>query len=183
MIKVKLGLLAGAWSVLFFITACSHNTGQATHETAVNTTEAAKYQTYVKAGQRVPVMQFIDIQGQHINLGQSEHKKLLILFATWCPDSQRAMKALVQSTLMNDDTVDIIGIGREESVASLQRFAKEYHVPFSLVADKDRSVYRQFASAGIPRFILLDKHNQIVKTILLEDDEGNTGQLLAPIQW
>ncbi|MCL1125043.1 TlpA family protein disulfide reductase [Shewanella surugensis] len=181
--KMKLTHSISVLVVALSITACSHSTGQLT--TATHPAPApieAKYQTYVEVGQRVPVMQLTDIQGRQINLAQSKHKKLLILFATWCPDSQRAMKALVQSDLINAANIDIIGIGREETVLSLSQFAEEYHLPFSLVADKDKSLYRQFANAGIPRFILLDENNKIVKTLLLED-EAKEGELLAPIQW
>lgn len=180
--KIKFTLLAGSLLATLLVTACSHHVGQETQEVVLNNTETPKYQTYVKVGQPVPVMQFTDIQGKDINLAQSHHKKLLILFATWCPDSQRAMKALVQSSLIDDNMIDIIGIGREENVESLSQFAKAYHLPFALVADEDRHVYKQFASAGIPRFILLNEHNQIVKTLLLEH-ETKAGELLAPIQW
>ncbi|WP_299495045.1 TlpA disulfide reductase family protein [uncultured Shewanella sp.] len=180
--KVKLALVTGGIVMSLLVAGCSHHQGHVSQDASLPVNEAAKYQTYVKVGQSVPVNQFIDIQGRHIDLMQSKHKKILILFATWCPDSQRAMKALVQSALIHDDTIDIIGIGREESIASLSQFALDYQLPFSLVADKGRSLYRQFASAGIPRFILLDEHNKIVKTLLLEDDI-QVDKLLAPIQW
>ena len=77
--------------------------------------EHVEYLTYVKAGQMVPVTQFTDTQGNHIDLEESSNAKLLVLFATWCPDSQRVMKALEASDLNLDPNVDIIAIGREDN--------------------------------------------------------------------
>ncbi|WP_299004109.1 TlpA disulfide reductase family protein [uncultured Shewanella sp.] len=180
--SIKFTLLAGGLLVSLLVTACSHHDGQGEQEKVLNNTETPKYQTYVNAGQIVPVMQFTDIEGLHINLAESNRKKLLILFATWCTDSQRAMKALVESALIDDETIHIIGIGREETPEDLRQFAKTHHLSFALVADTDRNIYKQFANAGIPRFILLDEDNHIVKTLLLEY-ETKEGELLAPVQW
>ena len=152
-------------------------TGCANYPTQPNVHQT-EYQTYVKAGEVVPIIQFTDTQGDHINLNQSQNVKLLVLFATWCPDSQRAIKALRESELNLDPNIDIIAIGREENKQTLDKFAVEYEINFPLVADTDRSIYAKFANAGIPRLILLDKHNRIIKTIIAEGE-----QPLAEVQW
>ncbi|AQS38335.1 Redoxin [Shewanella psychrophila] len=140
--------------------------------------EQLEYQTYVKAGQMVPVTQFTDTKGNLIDLTQSTNAKLLVLFATWCPDSQRAMKALEASDLNLDPNVDIIAIGREENTQELDKFASEYEINFPLIADTDRAIYAKFANAGIPRLILLDGNNTIVKTVIGEGENP-----LAEVQW
>jgi len=145
---------------------------------SVSETAKVEYQTYVKAGQSVPVKQFTDSQGNLIDLTKSHNAKLLVLFATWCPDSQRAMKALQASDLNLDPNMDIIGIGREESKEALDKFAGEYQINFPLVADSDRSIYAKFANAGIPRLILLDGENHIVKAIIAEGEHP-----LAEVKW
>jgi len=145
---------------------------------SVSETEKVEYLTYVSVGQSVPVKNFTDSQGNSIDLTESNNAKLLVLFATWCPDSQRAMKALQASDLILDPNLDIIGIGREESKDALDKFASEYQINFPLVADSDRSIYARFANAGIPRLILLDGDNHIVKTIIAEGDNP-----LAEVRW
>lgn len=140
--------------------------------------EKVEYKTYVEVGQTLPMTVFGDIQGQQIVLTDSSNNKLLVLFATWCHDSQRAMKAIMASHLATQTNIDIIGIGREESVESLKNFAAEYQLNFPLVADTDRSIYAQFANAGVPRLILIDGNNTIVKTIIAENE-----QPLAQVQW
>ncbi|WOT05526.1 TlpA family protein disulfide reductase [Shewanella youngdeokensis] len=150
-------------SVLLLITAGCANT-------AVQ--PKVDYLTYVKAGDPVPVTQFVDSQGNNIDLSQSRNNKLLILFATWCPDSQRAIKSLTASDIYLNPNVDIIGIAREEDKQALDDFAAEYALNFALVADTDRSIYSQFANVGIPRLILLDANNKVVKTIIGESDNA-----------
>lgn len=129
-----------------------------------------KYLTYVQTGDKVPVTQFTDTQGSKIDLAESSNNKLLILFATWCHDSQRTMALLANSNLHLSPNIDIIGIGREESPAALNQFAAEYELNFAMVADPNREIYRQFANSGIPRLILLDADNRVVKTIIGEQD-------------
>ena len=140
--------------------------------------EQLEYLTYVEAGQVVPVTTFTDTQGNLIDLKQSGNAKLLVLFATWCPDSQRAMKALEASDLNLDPNVDIIAIGREDNKEALDKFASDYEINFPLIVDTDRAIYAKFANAGIPRLILLDANNTIVKTIIAEGENP-----LAEVQW
>jgi len=93
----------------------------------------------------------------------------VILFATWCSDSQRTIKQLLASPLVQQEKLTIVGIGREETTESLQKFASEYNVNFPLISDEKREIYAKFANAGIPRLILVDENNKIVKTLIGED--------------
>lgn len=160
-------------SLLLFITSgCATNAGHSADQ------EKPEYLTYVKAGDKVPVTQFVDTQGNTIDLSKSSNNKLLILFATWCHDSQRTMKHLTASDLYLSPNVDIIGIGREEDKQTLDKFAKEYELNFALIADSDRSIYNQFANIGIPRLILLDANNEVVKTLV-----GETENVITEVIW
>ena len=160
-------------SLLLLITSgCATNAGQGAAQ------DKPEYLTYVKAGDKVPFTQFVDTQGNNIDLSKSPNNKLLILFATWCHDSQRTIKHLTASDLYLSPTVDIIGIGREEDKQALDKFAKEYELNFALVADTDRSIYNQFANIGIPRLILLDADNNVVKTII-----GETENAITEVVW
>lgn len=158
---------------ILMTTGCANNA-------ALDTAQQQKteYLTYVKVGDKVPVTHFIDTQGNTIDLSKSRNNKLLILFATWCHDSQRTIKHLTASDIYLSPNVDIIGIGREESNATLDKFAKEYELNFALVADTDRKIYNQFANTGIPRLILLDADNNVVKTLI-----GETDNVITEVIW
>ncbi|WP_341503230.1 TlpA disulfide reductase family protein [Gallaecimonas sp. GXIMD4217] len=136
------------------------------------------YLTYVSQGQQLPLPPLESIDGQSLDLALSSKRKLVILFATWCHDSQRTIRDLMASELARDDDLQIVGIGREESPDALARFAKEFGTNFPLVADPDRSLYGRFANAGIPRLILVDEHNQVVKTLI-----GEKPGVLSEVRW
>ncbi|BBN80064.1 hypothetical protein PA25_00490 [Pseudoalteromonas sp. A25] len=125
------------------------------------------YETYITKGERFKHNTFTAINGEKVALANK--RKLIILFATWCSDSQRAMNELKASPLINDKNLQIIAIGRNENNESLAKFNDEYQLPFALIADPEREIYSQYANAGIPRLILLDEHNQVVKTLIGEE--------------
>ncbi len=137
-----------------------------------------KYESFIKKGQLMPVTKLQTIEGNTIDLAANDKRKLVILFATWCSDSQRAMSALTQSQWVKDNELTIIGIARENSIDEVVQFKQDYSLEFDLVADTDRSIYRQFASAGIPRFIMLDEKNRISNAVLAEGENQ-----MDLIQW
>lgn len=63
-----------------------------------------KYQTYISAGQNFPIEKLIDINGSEIHLNKINKKKLVLLFATWCHDSQRTIKDILASDLVKITT-------------------------------------------------------------------------------
>lgn len=137
-----------------------------------------KYETYIQVGQVMPLQTVTTIDGKSIDLTNPEERKLVILFATWCSDSQRAMNALHESDILNQEDLQIVAIARENTVEEIEKFRQERNITIDLVADVDRSIYKQFASAGIPRFIMVDKHNRIVNEVLAEGENQ-----IELIQW
>lgn len=127
-----------------------------------------KYDTYIVAGDAFQQLNFTSTQGDKIDLANLPKRKLIIYFATWCHDSQRTIRQIMASPLANDASLQIIGIGREENAANLEKFHHEYQLNFPLVSDIDRSYYSQIANSGVPRLILLDSNNQVVKTVIGE---------------
>lgn len=132
--------------------------------------QAAKYETYVTAGQSFPLTTVTSIDGKTIDLTSSKSQKLVILFATWCSDSQRAMNALRTSSLLVKPDLEIVAIARENTVEEVKQFKQDYQLNINFVADVDRSIYKQFASAGIPRFIMVDDKNIVANAVLAEGD-------------
>jgi peroxiredoxin len=135
-------------------------------------------QPVLTVGAELPFTTVTAIDGQIIALDQPNKRVLLIFFATWCSDSQRAMRQIQASHLVQQSDVQIVGVGREETIKSLQQFASDYQLSFPLVADSDRRLYQQFAQSGVPRLVLVDKNRRIVRSLLAEVPE-----VLPLIQW
>jgi len=139
---------------------------------------APKFQEFVNTGDVLPIGTIVDVNGKTIDLTNDKKRKLVILFATWCSDSNRALKALNQSALLNDPTVEIIAIAREESNEDVIKWRDAHNINVPLATDLDRSIYKQFAVGGIPRLITVNEDNKVIKMNLAEGEEQ-----LKLIQW
>jgi len=164
------------------ISACQTNTVISPGEKLVDGTatslEKPKYEEFIAAGQVLPIASVIDVNGETVDLTVEDKRKLVILFATWCPDSNHALKALNDSNLLNDDSVQVVAIAREETDETVIAWRDEHGITIPLAADPDRSIFKRFAAAGIPRFVMVSTDNKVIKMNLAEEEDA-----LSLIEW
>jgi peroxiredoxin len=129
-----------------------------------------KYEEFIKAGDTLPIDTITDIDGNLIDFNSLEKRKLVVLFATWCSDSNRALKALNESVLLSNTSVQIIAIAREETAEKVKVWRDKFDIKVPLAVDSDRSIYKQFAVGGIPRLITVSKDNKVIKMNLAEGE-------------
>jgi peroxiredoxin len=172
-------------SACFFLAGCqtlsaNHIAQNDTIQKDISPAEQAppKYEEFIHTGDILPMNSIVDVNGNTVDLSSKEKRKLVILFATWCSDSNRALKALNQSPLLNDPTLEIIAIAREESNEDVIKWRNEHNIKVPLATDTDRSIYQKFAVGGIPRLITIGKDNKVIKMNLAEAEEQ-----LKLIQW
>ena len=127
-----------------------------------------QYQAIVNKGDSFPLTEIQTIDGDTINLQNQNKRKLVVLFATWCSDSNRLLRALNTSSFAVDDAIEIVAIAREEDAEVVARWRDNNDINFPLAVDPDREIYQQFASAGIPRLIMVTKDNRIARMELAE---------------
>lgn len=168
--------------ITLLIAACQAGGGvlpsKDTAETATSAHGQPKYEEFIAAGDTLPIQSVVDVNRKTVNLSDPQKRKLVILFATWCKDSNRALKALNNSDLLNDDSVEIIAIAREETVDIVTAWRDEHGIRVPLATDPDRSIYKQFAAAGVPRFITVSNDNKVIKMNLAEVEDP-----LSLIEW
>jgi len=140
--------------------------------------EKPKYEEFVTAGQTLPIQSVVDVNGETIDLTETDKRKLVILFATHCKDSNRALKALNHSELLNDDSIQIVAIAREEIAETVIAWRDRFDINTPLATDPDRSIFNLFAAAGIPRFITVSADNKLIKMNLAEEENQ-----LSLIEW
>ena len=169
---MKFKLIATACLAGFVLVGCQTNHAQLVAEDAkqTETVKAPKYQEFIQSGDLLPIREIKDVEGRLVNLSSSEKQKLVILFATWCSDSNRALKALNKSDLLNDDSIEIIAIAREEDEATVKAWRDKFDIKVPLAVDVDRSIYKQFAVGGIPRMVTVSNENKVIKMNLAEGD-------------
>ncbi len=132
---------------------------------------ASKYPEFVHSGDILPIHEITTLEGKTINLQQVGKKKLVILFATWCSDSNRLLSAMNSSPLLNDDTVEVIAIARQEDKETVKAWQQARNSKVPLAVDVDRAIYKKFASGGIPRIITVAENNKIIKMNLAEGSD------------
>lgn len=176
LVCVHLAVVAGT---LLSLSACSQTPAPVAAQavTAPAAPAAASAAFAIKPGARLPWQTLRSIDGNEVQLAAGK-RQLLIFFATWCHDSQRAMTQLMASDLVRQQDLQIIGIGREEQIPALQKFRSDYRLNFALVADPDRALYHQVASKGIPQLVTVGADGSIRQVLL-----GEVPDAVAQLRW
>ncbi len=139
---------------------------------------ANKYPEYITSGDILPIALITTIDDVELDLHRTDKKKLVVLFATWCSDSNRLLTALNNSPLLTDKTVQVIAIAREEDKETVITWRNTRGINVDIAVDEDRSIYKRFAEGGIPRIITVDEDNKVIKMNLAE------GQVqLSKVAW
>lgn len=120
-----------------------------------------------------------DFHAKLASLGfPSDRPKVTVLnfFATWCGPCLTELPHLQQvaDRFAGEKDVVFVVVGREESQETLDAFASMngYRLPF--VADKEGSLYREFAKTIIPRTYVIDQTGTIRFEIIGFDQEKLT---------
>lgn len=157
--------------VLISISACQNTNQNITQTEETIQQSHSKFFEFVNTGDTLPIKIITTIDGKEIDFSRSDKKKLVILFATWCSDSNRLLKAMNNSPLLDDETIEVIAIAREEDKETVKTWRQDRNIKVQLAVDKDREVYKKFASGGIPRIITVAENNEIIKMNLAEGSE------------
>ena len=121
--------------------------------------------TLTEVGQIVPDFSVTTIEEKIIDIQKLRGEVVLLnFFATWCPPCMAEMPQLEKDIwqVFKESGLTVIAIGREHSAEELQKFNKEKGFTFHIAPDEKRDVYKLFASAYIPRNVLVDMKGKIV---------------------
>ncbi|WP_430456462.1 TlpA family protein disulfide reductase [Rheinheimera sp.] len=182
--KAGTGRVGIVCSVLLSLSACSQTPAAvaakpvtAARPAIATATPAAAAAFAIQPGAQLPWQTLRTIDGNEVTVAPGK-RQLLLFFATWCHDSQRAMTQLMASDLVRQQDLQIIGIGREEQLPALQKFRSEYKLNFALVADPDRALYHKVASKGIPQLVTVAADGTIQQVLL-----GEVPDAIAQLHW
>jgi peroxiredoxin len=136
---------------------------------------------YLGAGDTFPVTSITTIQAEVVELDNPNKKKLIILFATWCHDSNRLFKAFEKTNILSDPNIEVIAISKMESDAVVKAWRQKKNIKTPLALDKNGKIYHQFGSTGLPRIVTIGNNNKIISAQLA--DHPNPKNQLAKIIW
>ncbi len=116
----------------------------------------------LKVGDTCPITSLTTIENKTLDL--SGKFVWINFFATWCPPCRAEMpelKKVWEKHQVNPKLI-IVAISREEALEKLPPFVEKLELKFPVVADTDRSLYKQFAKNYIPRNYLVNPEGKIV---------------------
>ncbi|QDU77522.1 Thiol-disulfide oxidoreductase ResA [Bremerella volcania] len=121
--------------------------------------------THVFVGDQVPEFTVETLAGKSFS-SRSDGRKVVLLnfFATWCGPCYSELPHLKQiwEAHHDNDNFQMLMIGREETVASIDAFRREHDLHLPIAADPDRAIYGLFASESIPRNVLISADGVVV---------------------
>jgi peroxiredoxin len=130
---------------------------------AAQPTEAES--TLTKVGQEAPAFSVTTLDGKTLDSKDLKGKVVLLnFFATWCGPCMMEMPHLEKEVWQKfkDKGLVVIAIGREHQNQGLVKFQKEKGFTFPMAGDPKREDYSKYASAYIPRNVLIGNDGRIL---------------------
>ena len=111
--------------------------------------------SHLKIGDRAPIINSTDQNGELINLEQFKGKKIVLYFYP----KDMTPGCTVQSCNLRDNHEVLIGKGyvvlgcSVDSPARHIKFIEKYDLPFSLISDEDKKVVKDYGVWGVKKFM------------------------------
>ena len=144
---------------------------------AIQAAPAEQFETYTKVGDRVPQFTVTTTDGKQFSSTEVKGKILVVnLWATWCAPCRVEMPRLEREIWKNSNPNDLamVAIAREETNEQVIAFRKANGFTFPMAADPDRSIFKLFAGAGIPRTYVVGRDGTILyQSLGYEEAEFN----------
>jgi len=122
--------------------------------------------TLVRVGDPAPAFVSGLLGGGEFDLAAQKGKVVLInWFATWCPPCRAEMPHLekeVWQRFRGDEGFAMVSVAREESAKEVGPFVVEYKVTWPFALDPKREAYAKYATAYIPRNVVVDRTGTII---------------------
>jgi peroxiredoxin len=118
----------------------------------------------VQVGDAAPEFSVTTIDGETLSVPAPGKVVLINFFATWCGPCRLELPHIdrLWAQYKDNDRVQFIVIGREETPESVTDFRAKQGFAFPMAADPDRAIYSHFAKELIPRTFIIGPTGQIV---------------------
>ena len=127
----------------------------------------------LKEGDSAPNFSGIDQNGNQLKLSDFSGKKLILYFypkddTPGCTKEACNLRDNYQELKNND--FEVIGVSADNSTKHL-KFIDKYELPFSLIADTDKSVINAYQCWGLKKFMGREYDGILRKTFVIENNK------------
>ncbi|HIE44928.1 MAG TPA: thioredoxin-dependent thiol peroxidase [Flavobacteriaceae bacterium] len=139
--------------------------------------------TTLKIGDKAPDFKALDQEGNEIQLSNFKGKKLILFFypKASTPGCTMEVKNLRDNyTEFLDKGYEILGVSAD-SAKRQQNFINKNELPFSLLADEDKSVIKAFGVWGLKKFMGRE-YDGIHRTTFVIDENGIISNIILKVK-
>lgn len=119
----------------------------------------------LETGERCPTFSAVLTDGSVFYSGRINRPTLLVFFNTSCGDCRAELSVIQQ---FYDDfspqSVDVVCIARDQNRESVLQYWNENNLTLPVSPQNDDTIYKMFATSGIPRIYLIDS-SRIIRYI------------------
>ncbi len=126
----------------------------------------------LQVGDKAPDFSGIDQHEKEVKLSDFKGKKLVLYFYPKdnTPGCTMEAKNLRDNyELLLSKGYEVVGVSAD-SVAKHKKFAEKYDLPFSLIADEDKTILRAYDAWGLKKFMGREYEGIIRKTYVINED-------------
>ena len=149
----------------------------------------------LKEGDKAPDFKGLDQNGKEVGLSDFKGKKLVLYFypkddTPGC--TKEACNLRDNHSLLLSKGLAVVGVS-PDSTASHQKFISKYELPFSLIADTDKSVLKAYEAWGeknmygkitegvLRSTFVIDENGSILKVFKKVQTDAHTEQILIAL--
>ena len=136
----------------------------------------------LKIGDKAPLINAIDQNGNKITLDQYKGKKVVLYFYPKDMTSGCTAQACNLSdnySHLNKNGYDVIGVSCD-SVKRHQKFIEKYDLPFNLISDEDKKVVNDYGVWQLKKFMGRE-YMGIVRTTFLIDENAVVEDIISKV--